>query len=65
MNSGRHNSCGSAEPVPDRRKLALHGANQPDQIGQNISPGWVRAPNDVREFTAETVPEGTIVEILA
>lgn len=46
-------------------KLALHGTNQPDLMGQYISSGCVRVPNDVIDLIAETVPVGTIVDIVA
>ena len=45
-------------------KLALHGTNQPDLIGQYISSGCVRVPNDIIDFIAETVPVGTIIDIV-
>lgn len=46
-------------------KLALHGTNQPELIGQYISSGCVRVPDEVIDFIAETVPVGTIVDIVA
>lgn len=46
-------------------KLALHGTNQPELMGQYVSSGCVRVPNDVIEFIAETVPVGTVVDIVA
>lgn len=45
-------------------KLALHGTNQPDIMGQYVSSGCVRVPNDVIDFIAETVPVGTLVKIV-
>ncbi len=46
-------------------KLALHGTNQPELMGQYVSSGCVRIPNAVVSFIADTVPVGTIVEIVA
>lgn len=46
-------------------KLALHGTNQPELMGQYVSSGCVRIPNEVVSFIAETVPVGTIVDIVA
>lgn len=46
-------------------KLALHGTNQPELMGQYVSSGCVRIPNEVISFIAETVPVGTIVDIVA
>ncbi len=46
-------------------KLALHGTNQPELMGQYVSSGCVRVPDEVISFIAETVPVGTIVEIVA
>jgi len=45
-------------------KLALHGTNQPDLMGQYVSSGCIRIPNDVIDFIAETVPVGTVVDII-
>ena len=46
-------------------KLALHGTNQPELMGQYVSSGCVRIPNEVISFIAESVPVGTIVDIVA
>jgi len=46
-------------------KLALHGTNQPELMGQYVSSGCVRIPNETVSFIADTVPVGTIVEIVA
>lgn len=45
-------------------KLALHGTNQPDLMGQYISSGCIRIPNDVIDFIADRVPVGTVVDIV-
>ena len=46
-------------------KLALHGTNQPDLMGQYVSSGCVRVPNAIIELIAETVPVGATVDIIA
>jgi len=46
-------------------KLALHGTNQPELMGQYVSSGCVRIPNAVVSFIADTVPVGTVVNIIA
>ena len=46
-------------------KLALHGTNQPDLMGQYISSGCIRVPNEIIDFIADSVPVGTIVDIVA
>lgn len=45
-------------------KLALHGTNEPELMGQYVSSGCVRIPNEVVSFIADTVPVGTIVDIV-
>jgi lipoprotein-anchoring transpeptidase ErfK/SrfK len=46
-------------------QLAVHGTNNPDQVGQNISNGCVRVPNDIIEQLAAQAPLGTPVTIVA
>jgi lipoprotein-anchoring transpeptidase ErfK/SrfK len=46
-------------------QLAVHGTNNPDQVGQNISNGCVRVPNDIIEQIAAQTPLGTPVTIVA
>jgi lipoprotein-anchoring transpeptidase ErfK/SrfK len=46
-------------------QIALHGTNRPDQLGQAISNGCLRVPNDVIVRIAHTVPLGTPVHIVA
>jgi len=46
-------------------KLALHGTNQPELMGQYVSSGCVRIPNEIVSFIADTVPVGTIIDIVA
>jgi hypothetical protein len=44
--------------------FAMHGTNRPDQVGQDISNGCVRLPNDVVDFIAANVPAGTPVDVV-
>lgn len=46
-------------------KLALHGTNQPELLGEYASSGCIRVPNDIIELIAETVPVGTTVDIIS
>lgn len=46
-------------------QLALHGTSRPDQVGQDISNGCVRVPNEVILQIAERLALGTPVEIVA
>lgn len=43
--------------------VALHGTNRPEQVGEAISNGCVRIPNEVVQMLADTVPPGTPVDI--
>lgn len=46
--------------------IAIHGANEPDRVlGQSISNGCVRVPNDVIQFLADNMPLGAPVIITA
>ncbi len=45
-------------------QLAVHGTNQPDLIGQRVSNGCIRVPNDVILQIANMVPLGTPVHIV-
>ncbi len=45
--------------------LALHGTDEPAEIGNALSSGCVRVPNDVITALAEMVPLGTPVTIVA
>jgi hypothetical protein len=44
-------------------KLAIHGTNQPELMGQSVSSGSIRVPNEVISILAETAPIGTVVDI--
>ena len=44
-------------------RLGLHGTNEPDSIGQDVSNGCIRVANDVVIQLAELLPLGTPVQI--
>jgi len=44
-------------------QIGIHGTNEPASIGQAVSHGCVRVPNDVITTLATTVPVGTPVTI--
>jgi lipoprotein-anchoring transpeptidase ErfK/SrfK len=44
-------------------QVGIHGTNQPTSIGQNVSHGCVRVPNDIVTQLASMVPLGTPVTI--
>jgi lipoprotein-anchoring transpeptidase ErfK/SrfK len=45
-------------------QLAVHGTNSPELVGQNVSNGCVRVPNDIIEQIAAQAPLGTPVTIV-
>ncbi len=45
-------------------KLAIHGTNQPELIGQGVSHGCIRIHNDFITMLADDVPVGATVEIV-
>jgi lipoprotein-anchoring transpeptidase ErfK/SrfK len=55
------NTFGSAGGLP---KVAIHGTNRPDLLGQYASNGCIRLPNDVISMLAEKVPVGTRVDLI-
>ena len=55
------NTFGSAGGLP---KVALHGTNRPDLLGQYASNGCIRLPNDVITMLANEVPIGTRVDLI-
>ncbi len=55
------NTFGSAGGLP---KVALHGTNRPDLLGQYASNGCIRLPNDVITMLASEVPVGTRVDVV-
>lgn len=46
-------------------QLALHGTPRPEQVGQDVSNGCVRVPNDVIVQISKLAPLGTPVTIVA
>lgn len=44
--------------------FAVHGTNDPSQIGSDISNGCVRVPNDIVEQMANEVPMGTPITVV-
>lgn len=58
--SESHNKFSGALP-----KIALHGWNDNSVMGQNLSNGCIRFPNDKIRFLAENVPVGTRVDIIS
>ncbi len=45
--------------------IAIHGTNRPDLVGEEVSNGCIRIPNELVEMLAETVPLGTPVTVVA
>lgn len=45
-------------------QIGIHGTNDPDSIGQAVSHGCLRLPNDVVEALATVMPLGTPVHIV-
>ncbi|MCY4630514.1 MAG: L,D-transpeptidase [bacterium] len=46
-------------------RIALHGTHIPDRIGEALSNGCIRIPNNIIEVIARTAPLGTVVNISA
>jgi lipoprotein-anchoring transpeptidase ErfK/SrfK len=46
-------------------QLAVHGTSNPGEVGQNISNGCVRVPNDIIEQISLQAPLGTPVTVVA
>ncbi len=55
------NTFGANNGLP---KVAMHGTNRPDLIGQYASNGCIRVPNDIIAMLAAEVPVGTRVDIV-
>lgn len=45
--------------------IAIHGTNRNDLVGQEVSNGCIRIPNELIELLAEAVPLGTPVTVVA
>ena len=46
-------------------RIALHGTHIPDRVGEALSNGCIRIPNNIIEVIARTAPLGTVVTITA
>ena len=46
-------------------RIALHGTHIPNRLGEALSNGCIRIPNDFIEVIARTAPLGTVVNITA
>lgn len=55
-----HETFGGGIPV-----IAIHGTSRPDQVGEALSNGCIRIPNEIVTFLAENVPLGAPVTIVA
>ena len=54
------NSFGGGLP-----RIALHGTHIPERVGEALSNGCIRIPNDIVETIAQRAPLGTVVNIVA
>lgn len=45
--------------------IALHGTNRPELVGQDVSNGCIRIPNDVIQQIVNAIPIGTPIDISA
>jgi lipoprotein-anchoring transpeptidase ErfK/SrfK len=62
--SGFTNNPEVAEEFGEGGVVGIHGNNDPSSIGQNVSSGCIRLPNDVITELAQVLPLGTPVEIV-
>jgi lipoprotein-anchoring transpeptidase ErfK/SrfK len=62
--SGFTNNPEVAEEFGNGGVVGIHGTNDPSSIGQNVSSGCIRMPNDVITEMVEYLPLGTPVEIV-
>ena len=46
-------------------RIALHGTHIPNRVGEALSNGCIRIPNNIIEVIARTAPLGTVVNITA
>ena len=58
--STRYESFGGGLP-----RIALHGTNIPNRVGEHLSNGCIRVPNGVVELISDQAPLGTRVNIIA
>lgn len=45
--------------------IALHGTNRPELVGQDVSNGCIRVPNDTIQQISDAIPMGTPIDISA
>lgn len=62
--SGFTNNPEVAEEFGNGGVVGIHGTNDPSSIGQNVSSGCIRMPNDVITEMVDYLPLGTPVEIV-
>ena len=46
-------------------RIALHGTHIPERVGEALSNGCIRIPNNIIETIARTAPLGTVVSVVA
>ncbi len=46
-------------------RIALHGTHIPERVGEALSNGCIRIPNNIIETIARTAPLGTVVNVVA
>jgi len=63
--SGFTNNPDVAEQFGDGGVIGLHGTNQPELLGQDVSHGCIRVTNEVITEMVSYLPLGTPVEIIA
>jgi lipoprotein-anchoring transpeptidase ErfK/SrfK len=63
--SGFTNNPEVAEQFGDGGVIGLHGTNQPELLGQDVSHGCIRVTNEVITEMVSYLPLGTPVEIIA
>jgi lipoprotein-anchoring transpeptidase ErfK/SrfK len=61
--SGYSDAPGARDFNGGNGALGIHGTNNPASIGEEVSHGCIRVPNDVITHMATVVPMGTPVEI--
>ncbi len=61
--SGFTDEPGAADFKGGEGVLAIHGTDDPDSIGRQVSHGCIRVPNDIITYLAGTLPMGTPVDV--
>ena len=44
-------------------RIALHGTHIPERVGEPLSNGCIRIPNNIIETIAQRAPLGTVVSV--